>query len=245
MNENGTIEKMRRMRMNTMAELYQRCLKENLFHELGVDDLLATLVDAEWENRENRNINNLIQRACFKQKASAGDIDYLSCRGLERTMFERLLTLGFVNRKENIILTGPSGSGKSFLAQCLGVKACQMLMKTYYFNTSKFFDMARLARLDGTYHKLLKRLERAPLVILDDFGLTPIDQEARATMLDLLEDRYEKSSIIIATQIPVEKWHGLIGESTIADAILDRIAFSSHRIELEGESMRRKKKLES
>jgi len=100
-------------------------------------------------------------------------------------------------------------------------------------------------RLDGTYHKLLKRLERPPLVILDDFGLTPIDQEARVTMLDLLEDTYEKSFIIIATQVHVEKWHGLNGESTIADAILDRIAFSSHRKELEGESMRRKKKLES
>lgn len=131
----------------------------------------------------------------------------------------------------------------------MGVKACQMLIKTYYFNTSKFFDMARLARLDGTYHKLLKRLTGTTSHIgrlwvhisgIYNFGLTLIDQEARAKMLDLLEDRYEKSSIIIATQIPVEKWHGLIGESTIADAILDRIAFSSHRIELEGESMRQK-----
>lgn len=245
MNENTTIEKMRRMRMNTMADLYHASLTENLYREMHLDDFIATVIDAEWEARQNKNIDNLIQRASFKERAAATDIDYTASRGLDRNMFERLLSLGFVNRRENIILTGPAGSGKSFLAQCLGVKACQMLLKTLYLNTGRFFDMVKMARLDGTYHKLLKKIERTDVLILDDFGLTPIDQQARTALLDIIEDRYGKSSLIIATQIPVEKWHGLIGESTIADAILDRITFSSHRVELNGESFRRKKKLES
>lgn len=154
-----------------------------------------------------------------------------------------MLGLGFLHRKENLIITGPTGCGKSFLAQCLGVKACQLLHRTQYYNTARFFDEAKLARLAGTYHKLLKRLQRTELLILDDFGLCSIDQAARAVLMDVIEERYEKSSTIIATQIPVAQWHELIGGNTIADAILDRLVFSSHRLELKGESMRKQKQL--
>lgn len=166
MNENTTIEKMRKMRMTTMAELYRSSVNENLYREMSVDDFMATIIDAEWEARQNKNIDNLIQKACFKEKAAATDIDYTPSRGLDRNMFERLLSLGFINRRENVILTGPAGSGKSFLAQCIGVKACQMLFKTLYLNTGRFFDMVKIARLDGTYHKFLKRIERAEVSTL-------------------------------------------------------------------------------
>lgn len=243
MNEHNTIEKMRHMRMNAMAALYHRSFSEHLYQDYTLDDFVSMLIDTEWESRQSRNIENLIQRAGFKQTASASDIDYQSQRGLDKTMFERLLGLNFLHKKENIIVTGLAGCGKSFLAQSIGVKACQLLHTTMYYNTARFFDLARLAKLQGTYHTLIKRIQKTELLILDDFGLATIDQPARNVLMDVIEDRYEHASTIIATQIPVPKWHALIGENSIADAILDRLVFSSHRIELEGESMRRKKQL--
>jgi DNA replication protein DnaC len=243
MNEQNTVEKMRSMRMNAMAALYHQSINEHLYQGHTLDEYTALLVDAEWESRQSRSIKALMQRAGFKQEASASDIDYQSPRGLDKTTFERLLSLNFINKKENIIITGLAGCGKSFLSQSLGVKACQMLHKTLYYNTARFFDMAKLAKLQGTYHKMVRRIQKTELLILDDFGLVSIDQQARNVLMDIIEDRHERSSTIIATQIPVSSWHGLFGENTVADAILDRIVFSSHRIELEGESMRRKKRL--
>lgn len=245
MNEHNTVEKMRRMRMGAMAALYHRSLTENLYQGYSLDDFLSLLIDTEWESRESRNIEALIQRAGFKQATSATNIDYQVQRNLDRTTLERLMSLNFISRKENIIVTGPTGCGKSHISQAIGVKACQLLHKTMYSNAARFFDMAKLAKLDGSYHKLIKKLQRTDLLILDDFGLVNMDQHARNVLLDVIEERHEKSSTIIATQIPVSKWHGLIGENTIADAVLDRIVFSSHRIELEGESLRKKKQLSS
>ena len=188
-------------------------------------------------------IDNLIKQAGFKYTASTGNIDYQSSRNLDRKVVDRLLTLQFLSNAENIIITGPTGSGKSYLAQCLGVQACQMLHRTLYFPASRFLDKVKLAKLDGSYSKMVKSIGKAPLLILDDFLLTPVDQAGRSALLDLVEERYDKAATIIATQIPVADWHGLIGESTVADAILDRLVYSSHRIELTGESLRKKKTL--
>lgn len=230
--------------MNTMAELYHRHLSEHLYQEMTPDELLSFLVDSEWESRQNRSIDNLIHLAGFKHQASPTDIDYHSSRNLDKALFERLLGLAFIKNRSNVIITGATGSGKSHLAQCLGVRACQFGHKTLYYNTARFFDAVKLAKLEGTYHKLLKKLEKVQVLILDDFGLTPIDGYSRIALMDIMEDRYEKSSTIITSQIPVSKWHEAIEDPTVADAFMDRLVYSSHRIELQGESMRSKKKLD-
>lgn len=243
MNTNTTIEKMRRMRMKAMAEIYHQSLQKNLYTDYSIDDYLTLLIDTEWESRQNRQIATLIASAGFKQIAASSDIDYTTPRNLNKNNFERLLSLEFLRNHENIIIEGHTGTGKSFLAQSLGVRSCQLLHKTLFFNCSRFFDQAKLAKLDGSYPKFFKRLQKVELLILDDFGLTSMDYENRKLLMDVIEDRYERASTIITAQIPVANWHAIIGEDTIADAVLDRLVFSSHRIELNGESLRKKRKI--
>ena len=243
MNPNNTVEKMQSMRMKTMADLYRRSLTENLYSELSIDDFMAMLIDSEWEDRQRKKIANLIKRANFKMQACLTDIDYHPDRGLDKTLVQRLAELNFIKNAENVILTGATGVGKSYLAQAIGNMACQMLYKTRYFITGRFFDAAKLARLDGTYGKMMGQLEKTDLLILDDFGLHSMDQANRQVLLDIIEQRHGLKSTVIASQIPVSEWHGLIGEGTIADAILDRLVYSSHRIDLKGESLRKKQRL--
>jgi DNA replication protein DnaC len=243
MNPHNTLEKMRLMQLTTMARLYHQNLSEKLYQELSLDDFLSLLVDQEWEERQRTKINNLIRAAGFRSSVSAHDIDYQGQRNLDKTLMQRLLSLGFLKNRENIIITGSTGVGKSYLGQVLGHQSCQMLYKTRYFITARFFDEAKLARLDGSYLKFIRKLQKLPLLILDDFGLHSMDQTDRQILLDLIEERHQKASTIFCSQIPVSKWHSLIGEGTIADAILDRIVYSSHRIELKGESLRKKHSL--
>ncbi len=241
MNNQNTIEKMRQMRLSGMAELHYSNLQSANYQDYTTDQYLALLIDQEWESRQEKKINRLIVNADFKHHASIRDIDYAHPRNLDRNLFERLASLEFIERKENIIITGPTGSGKSYLAQALGVYACQMLHKTMYFNMARLMDQVKLSKVQGDYLKLLTKIQKAALIILDDFGLSAIDQSQRQALLDIVEHKYDAASIIITSQIPVKNWHGLIGEETIADAILDRIVYSSHRIELDGESMRKNK----
>jgi len=243
MNANNTVEKMRHMRMDAMAGLYHRSLTENLYKDYTLDDYLTLLIDTEWESRQGRKIDNLMRAAAFKQTASAADIDYMTVRNLDKNVFERLLGLDFLKRKENLIIVGKTGCGKSYLAQSLGVRACELLHRTLYFHCSHFFDQGRLTHLDGSYPRFFKRLQKAELLIIDDFGLASIDKEARSLLMDVIEDRYDRMSTIITSQIPVTEWHPLFGDGIMADAILDRIVYSSHRIELNGESLRKKKRL--
>jgi DNA replication protein DnaC len=239
MNNNQTIEKLKQMRLSAMAELHLQHLKDNRVSTSTADQYLALLTDHQWEDRQNKQIQRLLKQAAFKQPANLADINYIQNRNLDKNMFERLATLNFITRKENIIITGASGLGKSYLGQALGHQACMMQYKTIYYNTARLFRKLKLSKVDGTYLKELNKLLKADLLILDDFGLQSFDNHAREALMDIIDDRHNKTATIIASQIPVSAWYDIIGEGTIADAILDRIVNSSHRIDLEGESLRK------
>jgi len=239
MNKNQTIEKMKSMRLNAMASMYGHHLQNNLYNDSTPDEYISLLTDHEWEDRENKKIQRLLKQAAFRQKASIADVDYASVRNLDKNMFKRLSALDFISKKENLILTGASGVGKSYLAQALGHQACLMGLKTQYYITARLFNRLKLAKVDGTYNKELKKLMKLDLLILDDFGLQAFDIHAREALMDIIEDRYSNHSTIVSSQIPVSTWYDIIGEGTIADAILDRLVNSSHRIDLKGESVRK------
>lgn len=239
MNNNQTIEKLNQMRLGAMASLHLQHLKDNRMESLTADEYLALLTDHEWEHRQNRKIDRLISQAGFRQKASLAEVDYVHNRQLDKNMFVRLGTLDFIKRNENLILTGASGVGKSYLAQALGHQTCLMGYKTIYSVVARLFNRLKLCKLDGTYLHELKKISKADLLILDDFGLQAFDTHSREVLMDIIDERYNTKSTIISSQIPVSAWYDIIGEGTIADAILDRIVNSSHRVDLKGESLRK------
>lgn len=241
MNTQTTIEKLRSMRLTGMADTHYNSTQNNMYAEYTIDQYTALLADQEWEHRQNRKMQNLLKRANFRCSASIKNIDYTAARGLDKNTFERLANLDFIKKHQNIIIIGATGTGKSYLAQALGHHACTLLNKTLYFNMSRLSDEVKRAKIDGNYNRLLKRIQQTDLLIIDDFGLTEFDNINRQALMDIVEYKYDESSIIITSQIPVNNWHQLIGEGTIADAILDRLVYSSHRIVLTGESMRKAK----
>jgi len=241
MNNQNTIEKLKQMRLNAMAQMHYTNTQNNINMEYTIDEYVAMLADREWEDKQNRKIKNLIKNARFRFPATLQDIDYTANRQLDKNTFQRLALLDFIRNKENIIITGATGTGKSYLSQALGHQACLMMFKTLYYNTGRLMEYLKLARLEGTYTKTILSIEKVNLLILDDFGLVSFDNQARQALMDIVESKYNRSSIIISSQIPVSGWHNLIGEGTIADAILDRIVYSSHRIQLKGESLRKRK----
>lgn len=240
MNNNQTIEKLRSLRLDAMAHLHAQHVKGNRLEGVTCDEYLALLTDHQWEARENRKIDRLLKQANFKQNANLADINYSPERNLDKNMFSRLSTMEFIVRKENIIVCGASGVGKSYLAQALGHQACLNGHRTMYVITSRIFKKLKLSKVDGTYLKELEKLVKPELLILDDFGLQAFDNNDRETLMDIIDDRHSKKSTIIASQIPVSAWYEIIGgEGTLADAILDRIVNSSHRLDLMGESLRK------
>jgi len=239
MNNNATIEKMKQMRLSGMAEAYYSNIQSANYQDYTIDQYIAMLVDQEWENRQERKINGLVSKAKFKHQPSIRDVDYSHPRSLDRNLFERLVSLDFIKKNENIIITGPTGCGKSYLAQALGNQACLMGYRVLYSNTSRLFTKLKLSKVDGTYINELKKLVKVDLLILDDFGLQAFDNHAREALMDIIDDRFNQMSTIVSSQIPVSVWYDIIGEGTIADAILDRLVNSSHRIDLKGESLRK------
>lgn len=243
MNNHVAIEKMKQLKLYGMAEFHQRNLEAHQYQDYTLDQYIALLLEQEYDYRTNKKTYNLIKQAGFSVLANVENINYQSDRNLNRNQFERLINLDFITHKENILFTGATGTGKSYLAQALGMKACLKQFRVIHFNTSKLMEKLKLARIEGTYSKFIERIEKCDLLILDDFGLTPFESNARQALMEIVEAKYDKTSIIITSQVPVSNWHELIGENTIADAVLDRLVYSSHRVTLEGESQRKNRKL--
>lgn len=242
MNNQATLEKLNRMKLYGMERSFTTTMQSNINNSFTADELIAHLVDAEWDERYNRKLTRLVKGARFRYQAAVEQIDFLSCRNLDKNTVLRLSEKAWIEKKQNIIISGPTGAGKSFLASAIGHQACINAFKVLYFNTTKLFPMLKLVKADGSYQKELKKLEKTDVLILDDFGLTQLDTQNRLSLLEILEDRHGKKSTVISSQIPVSKWHDIIGDPTIADAVCDRIIHSSIRIELKGGSMRKKQK---
>lgn len=240
MNTEQTLEKMRELRLFGMHEAYKTSSKQH--QQLSNDELMALLIDAEWQDKQHRKIKRLTTQARFRYKASVNELDYQTSRSINKDLLVRLSTCQFIKQCENVLISGPTGVGKSFIASALGHQACNIGYKTAYFNAMKLFAYLKSSRADASYAKTLRQIEKADLLIIDDFGLQNLEPDQRNMLMEIIEDRHNRKSTIIASQLPVKAWYEVIGENTIADAILDRLVHTAHRIELTGESMRKKKK---
>lgn len=241
MNYEETFRKMKTMRMLGMYEAFKLSLETKQHQQFTSDQLIHLLIEAEYEDRQNRKTQRYLKAARFRYQSCVEEIDFSASRGIEKNQLLRLASCQFIERKENILITGSTGVGKSYLASALGNQACMKGFKVLYYNTTKLFAQLKMSRADGSYLKLINRLEKQDLLIMDDFGLQPLDQENRLMLLEVIEDRHGRRSTIVTSQLPVIKWHELFGEQSIADAVLDRIVHTAHRLELKGESMRKKK----
>jgi len=243
MNTN-TLDKLRKMKFFGMFHAFKCSMETGKTNDYTADELLAHLVEAEWDDRQNRRIERAIYYARFRYKASVESIHYHAERSIDRNQIMRLADCTFIDRYENLLITGSTGIGKSYIASAIGHQACILGYKVLYASTPKLFAKLKMAKADGSYIKETAKLERQELLIFDDFGIQPFDAQSRAALMEIIEDRHGKTSLIITSQLPVSKWYEVIGEKTIADAILDRIVHDAHRIELKGESMRKKRQLE-
>ena len=236
----ATLDKMRKMKLLGMYRAFKTDLEAGQAERYTPDEIIAHLIDTEWDERQNRNIAHKIKNARFRYKAVLEDLYYHTDRNIDKNMIMRFSDCKFIDKGENILITGSTGIGKSYIASALGHHACGMGYKVAYHNLSKLFSKLKMGKADGSYLKEVAKIERQHLLILDDFGIQPLDGPSRAALMELIEDRHGKGSIIITSQVPVNKWFEVIGEQTIADAIMDRIIHNAHRLELKGESLRKR-----
>ena len=232
-----TIDKLKSLRLHGMAEALQEARRCG--GGQSPEQLLAELTDAEWDARVQRRTARLLKQAKLRFTATLDQLDYSPERNLDRDMVARLQGTEWIWQGSTVLITGPTGSGKSFLACALGREACLSGVAARYESTPKLFPRLRERKGDGTYAKEIERIAKTPLLIIDDFGLLPLELNDRLALLEILEDRYRKHATVVVSQLPIESWHETIGEPTVADAVMDRLAHTPFIFNLQGGSMRK------
>lgn len=240
MNTTITLQQLKELKLGGMARSYEAVLQLPLHQQPEAHLLLAQLTEAERQSRTHHKTQMFLKLSKLRYAAALEELSFSPQRNLHKEHILQLADCSFIDRAENVLISGATGAGKSFLACALGHQACVMGYKALYLNLNRFIEKIMLARLDGSFVKLLNQLEKVSLLIFDDFGLAPMDQNTRLALLQILEDRYSRKSTIIASQLPVANWHGYIAEPTLADAILDRLTANAHRFDLKGDSLRKK-----
>lgn len=238
-NNQATLQKLEALRLHGMSRAFRGAIESGTKNHLTPDELLSHVVDAEWDERHNRRLQRLLKAARLRYAAGFEDIDFALNRNLEKNQLLRFSDCRWIEEHQDVIVSGPCGTGKSFLACALGTQGCLYGYRVGYYAASKLFSQLKLCRADGSYLKELSRIQKQALIVIDDFGLQALDAPSRLSLLEILEDRYGRASSIFVSQLPVSGWHPMIGDPTIADAICDRIVHGAHRIELKGESVRK------
>jgi DNA replication protein DnaC len=209
-------QKMSQMKLYGMQQTYHTLLEGNQYHSLTNDEFINLLIQAEWEERENRKIDRYLKGAHFRYQASIEEIDFTKSRNMDKTFLLRLADCSYIKRREDVLITGPTGVGKSYIASALGHQACQNGYRVLYFNSQRLFSRLKMSKADGSYYKEINKIEKQDLLILDDFGLQPLDNYSRSTLMEIIEDRHGRKSTIISSQLPVGSWYEVIGESGLA-----------------------------
>ena len=234
-----TIEKLHTLKLTGMAQALRTQIEQPNTFDLAFEERLAMLVEQEILDRDNRRLTRLLKAAKLREQACIEDIDYRHPRGLNRAQIASLVSCEWIMAHHNLCITGPTGTGKTWLACALGNQACRQGLSTRYLRLPRLFETLRIAHGDGSYSRVMNQLAKIDLLILDDWGIQKIAPAQRNDLMEVIEDRHNRRSTLIASQLPIEHWHALIGEATLADAILDRLLHGAHRIGLEGESLRK------
>jgi len=235
-----TITQLRQLKLSGMANaLVSQIEQPNTYEGLPFEQRLQLLADSEYQDREHRKQQRLLNAAKFKLKANSSDIDYQHPRGLKQSVMASLLHCDWLNKSQNLLITGPCGSGKTYIACAMGHTACLKGYRVKYYRLTRLMLALTQAKADGSYTKTLQSLAKLDCLIIDDWGLEPLKAAQRNDMMEIMDDRHESTSTIIISQLPTDQWYQSIGDNTLADAILDRLMHNAHRINLKGESMRK------
>jgi DNA replication protein DnaC len=241
MNTQITLDQLNQLKLKGMAQAYQALLAMPVHEQLSMNQAIARLAEAEMQHRSHKKTDMYLKLSKLRYNAIVEQLYCTNDRNFTKDQLATLLDCSFIERAENLLITGATGCGKSYLACALGRQACSLGYRVLYLGMTRLLEKISQAKLEGTFVKLLNQWEKIHLIILDDFGLQPLDNNIRLALLQMLEDRYGRKSVIITSQLPISTWYDYIGEPTLADAILDRMSANAHKIELKGASLRKEK----